>query len=89
MAPVHQLFHLRAQVQVGHRYIARPVVEMTTTGRIVDKITTVQNVGQGHMLQECAKHLLTQVRIKFVYTVVAKTTPQVIALVGPMITGRS
>ena len=61
VAPVHQLFHLVAQVHVGHKNIAQSVVEMTTTGRIVGKKIIVQNVGQSHMLHECAEHLPTQV----------------------------
>ena len=90
VAPVHQFFHLGTQVQVDHRYTAWHVVETIITGRIVSKITFAQNVGEGHMLHECAEHLPTQVKIIiFVCTVVAKTTLQVIAPVGPTTTGKN
>ena len=73
VAQVHQFFHLGTLVQVNHRYTAQLVVEMTTTGRVISKINFAQNVGQGHMLHECALHLPIQVKlIIFVYTVVAK-----------------
>ena len=90
MAPVHQFSHLGTQVQVDHRYIAHLVVEITTIGRIVDKIIFAQNVGQGHKLHKCAEHLPTRVKIIiYVCTVVAKTTLQVIAPVSTMTTGKS
>ena len=46
MAPVQHLYsHLGTQVQVGHTYSAQLVVEMIISGRIVNKTTSVADVG--------------------------------------------
>ena len=77
-------------VQVGHTFNAQLVVEIIITERIVNRTTSVTDVGQGHMLHTCAEHLPTQVRaIIFVCTVVAKITPQVTTPVSPMTTVKS
>ena len=91
MAPVQHLYsHLGTQVPVGHTYNVQFVVEMNISGRIVSKITSAQNVGQGHMLHECVEHQPTQVKvIIFACPVVAKNTLQVTAPVGSMTAGKS
>ena len=54
MAPVQHLYsHLETQVQVDHTYSAQLVVEMAILGRIVNKTTSVADVGLGHMLHTC------------------------------------
>ena len=49
-----QYFHPGTQVQVGHMFNAQLVVEMIISGRIVNRTTSVTDVGQGHMLHTCA-----------------------------------
>ena len=64
MAPVQHMYsNLGTQVQVDHTYNAQLVVEMITSERIVAKITSAQNVGQGHILHKCIEHLQTQVKV--------------------------
>ena len=85
-----QVFHPGTQVQVGNMFNAQLVMEMIISERTVNRTTSVTDVGQGHMLHTCAKHLPKQVRaIIYVCTVVAKTTPQLTAPVSPMTTGKS
>ena len=63
---------------------------MIISERIVNRTTSAQGVGQGHMLHTCAEYLPTKVRIiTSVYIVVAQTTPQVIAPVNLMTTERN
>ena len=51
-----QYFCLGTQVQVGHMSNTQLVVEMITSGRIVNKIISVPGVEQDHMLHICAEH---------------------------------